>query len=85
MIKSLAFIAVAQAGEAVGGLAQALNDYGAWSVVAIETLAIVWLAKYIVRLHEELREEGKTQTAALVETKSAMMAFKEAIERQESD
>jgi hypothetical protein len=83
MIEALATIALSQAGEAVGGLAQTLNDYGPWAVVALETMGIVWLAKYIVRLHEEGREEGKIVTAALVETRDAMRAFKEAFEQQE--
>jgi len=68
-----------------------LQNYGAWGIVTLQFVVIGRLAAYIKRLHEQQREsdravliaqreETKATITALVETRDALRAFKEAME-----
>lgn len=73
------------------GIADMLQTYGGWGVASI-CLGVIWrMASYIAKLHEQQRkscaacalaakEETRTTVAALVETRDALRAFKEAME-----
>ena len=72
-------------------LAAALQNYGAWGVVAVQFVALGRMASYIKRLHEQQRqsdkdaqavqrEETKAIITAIVETRDSLRAFKEAME-----
>ena len=61
-----------------------LQTYGASSGVVI-CLTVIWrMASYIAKLHKETAEAQRSDTkatvAALVETRDAIRAFKEAME-----
>lgn len=72
-------------------IAQTLQTYGGWGVAAV-CLAIIWrMGSYIADTHENQRkddaaataaakEDIKTTVEALVETRAALRAFKEAME-----
>ncbi len=71
-------------------VAQMLQTYGGWGTTVI-CLTVIWrMAAYIAKVHEEHRDEGKEAAAvqreetkatvtALVETRDALRAFKEAM------
>jgi hypothetical protein len=60
---------------------QLLQTYGGWAVSVLEGVAIVAMAKHIVALNREQREEAKELTKALVETSDAMKEQRRALER----
>ena len=71
-------------------LVETVKNYGLAAMVVMETIAIAWMARYIVRLHSEQRESDKaaseaqredikTTVTAIVETRDALRAFKEAM------
>lgn len=71
-------------------VADMLQTYGGWGVTAI-CLGVIWrMASYITKLHDEQRKsdkeaaeaqraDTKATVTALVETRDAMRAFKEAM------
>ena len=72
-------------------LAEVLQTYGGWGTTVV-CLGIVWrMAVYIRQLHEQQRvgdataavaakEDTRITVAALIETRDALRAFKEAME-----
>lgn len=63
------------------GIAEILAQYGPWAVVAFQFAAIWVMARYIVRMHAEARAEGKEITAALVQTREAMIEQRAQLEK----
>ena len=57
-----------------------LQTYGAWGVAVLEGCAIIAMARHIVALHKEQRDEAKHITTALVETRDAMKEQRRALE-----
>ena len=75
----------------MGDLASVLQTYGGWGISAVCMVAIWRLVAYIGKLHaidkeeskaamEAQREETRATVTALVETRNALGAFKEAME-----
>jgi len=73
------------------GIADALQTYGPWAVVTVLLEIIRRLAGYVKKLHEQQREsdrsamaaqreETKATVTAIVETRDALRAFREAME-----
>lgn len=71
-------------------LASTLQTYGGWGVAAVCIVAIILMARYIVKLHADDKEESKATikaqreetratVTALVETRDAMRSFTEAM------
>ena len=69
---------------------ETVKNYGLATMVVLEAIAIVWMARYIVRLHSEQRESDKaaneaqredtrSTVTAIVETRDALRAFKDAM------
>lgn len=72
-------------------LANILQTYGPWGIVVLQFVVIRVMAKHIEQLHAQSRqdaitavssqkEETKTIVTALVETRDALRAFKDAME-----
>lgn len=58
-----------------------LDAYGPWGMTAVCLFAIWRMALYIKQLFAEMRQESKESVTALVETREAMIAFRDAMER----
>lgn len=75
----------------MGGLAQFMDKWGGWAVAAICLIVIARMAAYIVKIHREQietarkdseaqKEEARKTAEALLETRVALGAFREAME-----
>jgi hypothetical protein len=62
-------------------VAEMLQTYGGWGVSTALGFTVAAMWRYIKGVHAEQRQEGKDQTAALVEVRDAMRAFKEVMEK----